>query len=74
MLYPPLFLFKKVIIYCVKFVYNELFFNGNCRSHDVYQCGDLGKFVETVTEKVESLPAKKIADILNGFLEQYELF
>lgn len=48
-----------------------LFCNGNCRNHDVYQCGDLDKFIETVMEKVESLQAKKIAEVLNGFLEQY---
>ena len=41
-----------------------------CRKREVYQCGDLDKFVETVTEKVESLPATKIAEALNGFLEQ----
>ena len=53
-------------------VYNFPFINGNGRSHDVYQCGDLGKFIDTVTEKVESLPAKKIAEVLNGFLKWYE--
>ena len=47
------------------------FCNDNCRNHDVYQCGDLEKFIKTVTEKVESLPAKKIAEVLNGFLQQY---
>ena len=48
-----------------------LFYNGNCRNRDVYQCGDLDKFIETVMERVESLPAKKIAEVLNGFLQQY---
>ena len=48
-----------------------LFCNGNCRNHDVYHCGDLDKFIETVMEKVESLPAKKIAKVLNGFIQQY---
>ena len=47
------------------------FYNGNCRNRDVYQCGDLDKFIETVMERVESLPAKKIAEVLNGFIEQY---
>jgi len=41
-----------------------------CRKHEVYQCGDLEKFIETVVEKVESLPAAKIAEALNGFLQQ----
>ena len=41
-----------------------------CRNHDVYQCGDLEKFYETVTERVESLAAEKIAKVLNGFLQQ----
>ena len=48
-----------------------IFCNGNCRNQDVYQCGELDKFIETVTEKVESLPAKKIAEVVDGFLQQY---
>ena len=42
-----------------------------CRKRDVYQCGDLEKFIDTVTEKVEFLSAKTIADVLQGFLNQY---
>jgi len=45
-------------------------FYGYCRKHEAYHCGDLEKFIETVMEKVESLPAVKIADVLNGFLQQ----
>lgn len=41
-----------------------------CRKREVYLCGDLEKFIDTVTEKVESLPATKIAEALNGFLDQ----
>ena len=48
-----------------------LFCNGNCRNYDVYRCGDLDRFIETVMEKVESIPDKKFAEVLNGFLEQY---
>ena len=47
-----------------------LFAFGICRNYDVYQCGDLEKFYVTVTERVESLPAEKIAKVLNGFLQQ----
>jgi len=43
-----------------------------CRKRDVYQCSDLEKFIDTVTEKVEFLSAKMIADVLQGFLNQYE--
>lgn len=47
-------------------------FDGHCkhRNREVYQCGDLDKFIETVMEKVESLLTIKIAEALNGFLEQ----
>jgi len=44
-------------------------FCGYCRKHEVDQCGDLEKFIETVMEKVESLPTAKIAEVLNGFLK-----
>ena len=42
-----------------------------CRRRNVYQCGELDKFIETVLEKVESLPVERVAEVLNGFLEQY---
>ena len=41
------------------------------RRHTLYQCGDLDKFIETVLGRVESLPVEKVAEVLNGFLEQY---
>jgi len=41
------------------------------RKREVYQCGDLEKFIDTVSEKVELLSAKTIADVLQGFLNQY---
>ena len=44
--------------------------NCYCRKREVYQCSDLEKFFDTVTERVESLQAKTIADILHGFLNQ----
>jgi len=44
-------------------------FYGYCRKHEVDQCGDLEKFIETIMEKVESLPTAKIAEVLNGFLK-----
>ena len=69
-----IFLLQKVIFTVANpFPYTSPFCNGNCRNQDVYQCGDLDKFIETVTEKVESLPAKRIAEVLNGFLQKYEL-
>ena len=39
------------------------------RKREVYQCGDLQKFIDTVTEKVESLPKEMVTEALNGFLE-----
>ena len=41
------------------------------RRHTVYQCGDLDKFIETVLGRVESLPVERVAEVLNGFFEQY---
>ena len=37
----------------------------------VYQCGDLDKLINTVLEKVESLPVERVVEVLNGFLERY---
>ena len=66
------FLLQKLIFTVANpFPFTGAFCNGNCRNPDVYQCGDLDKFVETVMERVESLPAKQIAEVLNGFLQQY---
>jgi len=39
-----------------------------CRKRDVYQCSDLEKFIDTVTEKVESLSVTKVSDSINAFL------
>jgi len=41
-----------------------------CRKRDVYQCSDLEKFIDTVTEKVESLPEEMVTEVLDGFLKQ----
>lgn len=41
------------------------------RRHTVYQCGELDKFIETVLGRVESLPVERVAEVLNGFFEQY---
>ena len=41
------------------------------RRHTVYQCGDLDKFIETVLGRVESLTVERVAEVLNGFFEQY---
>ena len=41
------------------------------RRRDVYQCGELEKFNETVLERMELLPVERVAEVLNGFLEQY---
>lgn len=46
----------------------NVFYN---RRRDVYQCGELEKFHETVLERMELLPVERVAEILNGFLEQY---
>ena len=49
-----------------------LFFHCYCRRPYVYYCGDLDKLIDTVLEKVESLPVETVVKVLNGFLEQYE--
>ena len=67
-----IFLLQKLIFTVANsFPFTGAFCNDNCRNQDVYQCGDLDKFIETVMERVESLQAKKIAEVLNGFLQQY---
>lgn len=51
---------------------NILYFHCYCRRPYVYYCGDLDKLIDTVLEKVESLPVEMVVKVLNGFLEQYE--
>jgi len=40
------------------------------RKRKVYQCGDLEKFIDAVTEKVELLPEEMVAETLKGFQNQ----
>ena len=43
---------------------------GCYRKRKVYQCGDLEKFIDAVTEKVELLPEEKVAEALKEFQKQ----
>jgi len=55
----------------VMYAYLDLSWLHGCyRKRKVYQCGDLEKFIDTVTEKVESLPEEMVTEVLDGFLKQ----
>ena len=56
---------------CGIWIVMNLCFHYYYRRPYVYQCGDLDKLMNTVLEKVESLPVERVAEVLNGFLERY---